>query len=201
MLPTAYLLLINSSRQLTIENTVLIWNTAGWGKALYGSSTDHGSQALWLILKPKNNITTITETLRQIPGFIDCWIVSLSLPVESSQVTSIRDLFEKLHWDAKAVSDDQIATFYTEEIQGTQKNYIDFMGLPRAKKIAIKPLTGHPKFTPEWLTAQEALQNALQDLLLTNKEFTVDNIKTISIRVVEDVEVVSINPPPPPMRK
>jgi hypothetical protein len=198
MINNAYLILLTSGSQLTSDDVRLILSSAGFGQAIYGSSTDSIYQTLWLIRRPLNDANSIHQALSSISSVQSISIIPLDIPIETSQVTLIRNLFTKLNWISTSLTDSEISNYFKSELRGTKTHYIHFDHHNTTnRQITFKPLKDLPEYSTEWEVSQkklsEAIANGLYDKIDPSK------ITFTSVEISEIVEVSSekVNIPPP----
>lgn len=198
MIHSGYLILLTSSEQLTSEVTQNIHRCAGFGYALYGSSTDYQSQTLWIIRRPKNDIDSIQQILSAISTIQSVSIVPLDMPMGTSQVTLIRDLFTTLEWISKTVTDTEIAGFFESELKGTQTQYFYFdPGNKHSKMLTFKLLKELPEYSEEWEISQRSFNEAIAKGIFDDVDSSNSFYTTVEIKdsVVVNGEWGSIPPP------
>lgn len=198
MINYAYLILLTSGSQLTSDDARLILSSAGFGQAIYGSSTDFICQTLWLIRRPLNNANSIHQALSSISSIHSMSIIPLDIPIETSQVTLIRNLFTKLNWISTSLTDSEISNYLESELKGTKTHYIHFDHHTNTDKIiTFKPLKNLPEYSTKWEESQKKLSEAIANGLYDK----IDPSKIIftSVEISETLEVSSekVNIPPP----
>lgn len=195
---TAYLLLVTSTKQLTGDDVQFIRNSTGFGYAIYGSSTAAISQSLWFIRRPQKDPDAIHQAVSSIPSVTSVTIVPLDIPIKDSQISLIRILFKQLNWEDAFVTDTEIASYFTDELQGSKTQYIHFSHQSdNTQTITFKSLKDLPDYSPDWEQHQQKFNEAINSGLLDN----MDHSKLNSIRVEvteiveENIEVINIPPP------
>jgi hypothetical protein len=187
MIHSGYLILLTSTSQLTGEVTQNIHRCAGYGYALYGSSTNFICQTLWLIRRPKNDINLIQQTLSVIPTLQSVSIVPLDIPILPSQVTGIRNLFTALEWISTSVTDSAISDYFESELKGTQTLYFNFDHHTKNKRLTFKLLKDLPEYSTEWEERQRNFSEAIANGLLDDIDSSNLTYTTVEIKDIVDV--------------
>lgn len=186
MTPRSYILYIEKSSQGDIEHTLSILNIAGMGVAFYGGTNDSGSVSLWLIFKGKNNPAEIKKQLEAIAPIKKVTVITISSPIQESEITDIRSVFLKIGWDSQGVSNADLSMFINSKLHHQETHYIDYDHKKMHHslvKIKIKPLQDHPNFSPDWLKETNFRRQDLPD-----KEFTRHDIK---VEIIESISFVN----------
>lgn len=198
MIHSAYLLLLTSGSQLTNDDTLLILSSAGFGHTLYGSSTDLECQTLWLIRRPQNDAHSIHQALSSISSIRSLSIVPLDIPIETSQLTLIRDIFTKLNWVSASLTDSEISNYFASEINGTQTHYFHFdQHTNTNQRITFKPLKDLPGYSTEWEERQQKLNEAIANGLYDNIDPSKITFTTVEINEIVEESGERIDIPPP----
>lgn len=197
MIPVSYLLSVSTSRPQT-EMIVAIFNTAGRGHVIFGTSNEEVSKTLWLIPKGQKNKEEVARQLQAISREQQIAIVALHQPLEVNQVTEIRALFNDFNLDPSDVTDGEISLFINSQIERTYSHYIDIDHTSRRSgqhKVSIKRLEDHPQFSPDWLKAKSEITEYDID-----RDITIDDIevRTVSFELSKEEPEP---PPPPPSKK
>jgi len=198
MIHSGYLILLTSSEQLTSEVTHNIHRCAGFGYALYGSSTEKKCQTLWIIRRPKNDIDSIQQMLSAISTIQSVSMVPLDIPMVTSQVTLIRDLFTTLEWISTTVTDAEIAIFFESELNGTQTHYFYFDPHNKhTKMLTFKLLKELPEYSEEWEISQRSFNEAIAKGIFDEVDSSNSIYTTVEIKdsVVVSGDWGSIPPP------
>lgn len=198
MINSAYLILLTSVSQLTTDDTRLILSSAGFGQALYGSSTDFVSQTLWLIRRPLNDANSIHQALSSISSIQSISIAPLDIPIESSQVTLIRNIFRELNWVSTSLTDPEISSYFESELKFTKTHYIHFdHHINTNKRITFKPLKDLPEYSTDWEESQKKLSEAIANGLYDNIDYSKITFTSVEISEIVEVNSERVNIPPP----
>lgn len=197
MIHSGYLILLTSSSQLTIEVAHNIHSFAGFGYALYGTSSDSICQTLWLIRRPKNDADSIQQTLSTIPDIQSVSIAPLDIPISPSQVTFIRNLFTKLQWDSTSVTNLEISEYFESELKGTKTHYFHFSDhTNNTRTLTLKLLKDLPEYSSEWEERQQKLSEAIANGSFDNIDTSKISHVTVEINEIVEKRIEPFDPPP-----
>lgn len=198
MINNAYVILITSDTQLTSDDVRLILSSAGFGQAIYGSSSDSICHTLWLIRRPLNDANSIHQALLSLSSVQSISIVPLDIPIETSQVMLIRDVFTKLNWISTSLTDQEIANYFESELNGTKTHYIYFDHHTNTdRNITFKPLKDLPEYSAEWELSQKKRSEAIGNGLYDNTDSSKITFTSVEISKIVEESSERVNIPPP----
>jgi hypothetical protein len=169
------------------------------GFPLYGLQKQSGSTELHIVPASKKSRQEITEELKAIRDVRSVSVVEVSNPIKEAELAEIRNLLAGIELDASNISNDLLALFLEDKLQG---EYTYFMEMHRTRidevpvPISIIRTEDLPGVTPEILADARK-----ERMYFPNRRLTKDDFETFTedfvLEVTEEDPSNDLEPPPP----
>ncbi|HEX8331621.1 MAG TPA: hypothetical protein VF622_03315, partial [Segetibacter sp.] len=144
------------------------------GIQIYGSQNDRGSIQLHILPASKKSRQELTDQLKAVRDVRSVFIVELSDPIKEPELAEVRKLLAGIELDAGKISNDALALFIEDKLQGEYKYVIQMdrrriFEVPAA--ISIIRTEDLPGITREMLKDARKEMMDLPDRPLTKDDF------------------------------